>query len=234
MEMKKIRIDFYRYRIRKGRAEVLLQKVEGKDEYCIPYHYVQAKEGIAHVIKHDRLEDDGDLVILDITMNDCHLDMKGREWIPIKQILDISLARNESFHIWHNILRFFLRLCPREGESANIERAELMLEDVKIRNAKKKYLDWLQGLLDGGVKVLDAYVESQPKPELVRREMETLEHFRLYKPKVEPMSLLDGELQDNEEYSYYPVDEAVFGCVIKPMPRLDEPNWELYKGLAEE
>lgn len=232
--MKKIRIDYYRYRLKKGRADILLQKVDGKDEYCIPYRYVKANEEIAHTIKQARLEDDGDLVILDVTMNDCHLSRSGKEWVPIKQLLEYTLTRNESFHVWHNILRFFLSLCPREGESANIKRAEAMLEDVKIRNAKKQYLDWLQGLLKGGVMVLDAYVESQPKPELVLKEMETLEHFRLFKPQDEPTCLLDGELQNNDEYSYYPVDERVFGCIIKPMPWLNEPNWELYKGMAEE
>ena len=216
--MKKIRIDYYRYRLKKGRAEVLLQKVEGKDEYCIPYHYVQAKEGISHTIKQAHLEDDGDLVILDVTLNDCHLDMADKEWVPMKRLLDITLSRNESYHIWHNILRFFLSLCPREGESGNIDRAEAMLEDVRIRIAKKHYLDWLQRMLNGGVRVFDAIVVSQPKPELILREMETLEHFRLYKPKDEPMCLLDGELLDNDEYSFYPVDEEVFGCVIEPIP----------------
>lgn len=142
--MKKIRIDYYRYRLKKGRADVLLQKVEGKDEFCIPYHYVRAQEGIAQTFKNARLEDDGDLVILDVTLNDCYLDMADKEWVPMKRLLDITLFRNESYHIWHNILRFFLSLCPREGESGNVERAEAMLEDVRIRIAKKKYLDWLQ------------------------------------------------------------------------------------------
>lgn len=231
--MKKIRIDYYRFRLRKGRADVLLHKVDGKDEYCIPYHYVLAKEGIAHTIKHARLEDDGDLVILDVSLNDCQLDLAGREWVPMKRLLDITLSRNESYHVWHNILRFFLSLCPREGESGNIERAEAMLEDVRIRIAKKRYLDWLQGLLNGGVKVIDGVVVSQPKPELIRREMEMMEHFRLYKPKDEPMCLLDGELLDNDEYSFYPVDEEVFGCVIKPI-RLIGLDEDKNAGLSED
>ncbi len=35
--MKRIRIDFYSYRLKKGRADILLQKMEGTDEYGIPY-----------------------------------------------------------------------------------------------------------------------------------------------------------------------------------------------------
>lgn len=219
--MKKIRIDYYRFRLKKGRADVLLQKVKGQEEYCLPCHYVQENEYIVDKVKSDQLEDDGDLVILDVTVNDCHLSKSGKEWMPLHRLLDITLSRNEHFHVWYNILCCFLTRCPKDGDSGVIGRAEAMLEDVRIRMAKKKYLDSLQSMLDGErIIVMDAHV-TPPDPELIRRERETLEHFRLVK----------GEGYD--EYSYYPVDLEVFGCEIEPILPF-KPDWDAYVKLFEE
>ncbi len=218
INMKKIRIDYYRYRLKKGKADILLQNTEKKDEYCIPHHYVRKNEGIAHSIKHARLEDDGDLVILDVSLNDCKMSMTKREWVPMSRLLELNLTRNESFHIWHNILRYFLDLCPKEGESGNINRARKMLEDVRIRKARKEYIDWLERLLNWhDWLVLDGEVLSQPDPELVRREMETLEHFRILRPQDIIMCQLDNELMENDEYGFEPVSLSVFGCIIEPI-----------------
>ena len=108
--MKNIRIDYYRFRIRKGRADILLQKTAADGEFCIPYRYVDAKEKLAWIIKLNTIEDDsnGDLVIIDYTLNDCHLKKDSKEWLPLNSILGIKLQRNESFHVYHNILCFFL------------------------------------------------------------------------------------------------------------------------------
>lgn len=208
--MKKIRIDYYRFRLKKGRVDVLLQKVEGKEEFCIPHHYVKKDERIVHSILSARMEDDGDLVLVDVAINDCNLDMTGLEWVPIKNLLNLSLSRNESFHVWHNVLRFFLDLSPNEGESGNVKMAEEILENIRVLEARKKYLDWLQGLLDGEVMFLDGHMMSKPDPILVRREMETLEHFRVCRPHENAMSQRDGDLLDRDEYYFEPVDVAIF------------------------
>lgn len=225
--MKKIRIDYYRFKLRKGRAYVLLQKEFGKEAYCLPYHYVKKEESIVRAIQTIPMEDDGDLVLLDIAMNDRSLDMTGREWFPIKNLLDVSLSRNESFHVWHNILRFFLSRCPHEGESGNVRLAEKMLKEVRIRKAKKEYLDWLQRLLEGGVTALDAFVVSQPDPILVQKEMESMEHFQVYRPHDIPMCQLDGELLEEDGYSFLPPDLSVFGVETKPINFLLEEGEDL-------
>ena len=53
--MKKIRIDYYHYRLKKGRASILLQQMEGSDQYCIPHHYVKADE-IFTILMGDKVE----------------------------------------------------------------------------------------------------------------------------------------------------------------------------------
>ena len=198
--MKKIRIDYYHFRLKKGRADVLLQREAGREEYCIPYHYVKKEECIVRSIQKIPVEDDGDLVLLDIAMNDGSLDLTSRKWFPIKNLLDLAVSRNESFHVWHNILRLFLSLCPVEGESGILKRVREMLEEVRIREAKSKYRKWLQGLVQA----------QQADPVLVRREMETLEHFHVRRPNKNPLCQLDGELLDKDEYTFYPVDPDVF------------------------
>ena len=59
--MKKIRIDYYNYRLKKGRAQLLLQKVEGTQNYRIPCHYVWSGEHLDQRVSGHRMEDDGDL-----------------------------------------------------------------------------------------------------------------------------------------------------------------------------
>ena len=148
--MKNIRIDYYRYRLRKGRADILLQRTDTSGEFCIPYRYGGANEKIAWAIKHHSVEDDsyGDLVINDSTLNDCHLKKDSKEWIPLNSILGIKLQRNESFHVYHNILRFFLQLCTIEGELGLRHKAFEMLETVKVIIAKKDYVDELKKALE--------------------------------------------------------------------------------------
>ena len=150
--MKNIRIDYYRFRIRKGRADVLLQTTDTPGEYCIPYRYVDATQHIAWKIRNSHIEDDtnGDLVINDCTLNDCHLKKNDKEWLPLNSILDLELQRNESFHVFHNMLRFFLRLCPTEesGLSGLRRRASEILETVKVNIAKKEYVDMLKKALE--------------------------------------------------------------------------------------
>ena len=67
--------------------------------------------------------------------------------------------------------------------------------------------------LHHSVLVMDAYV-SPADSTLVRREIETLEHFRICKPD----NPLDEELIRGGRYSYEPVDYEVFGCKIEGIP----------------
>lgn len=56
--MKKIGIDYYNYRLKKGRAEILLEKEDGPDKYFIPFHYVKADEYLGRDSLFSHTEDD--------------------------------------------------------------------------------------------------------------------------------------------------------------------------------
>ena len=123
--------------------------------------------------------------------------------------------------MYYNILCFFLRRCSTEGESGIHRRVSEMLEDVKVKIAKKEYIDVLKEALGRECwVVLDAHM-TPPDPELIKREIETLEHFRLYKPPMPPMvpmNLTDGKLIENDRYSYEPIGREEFGAEISPCP----------------
>lgn len=212
--MKKIRIDYYRYRLTKGRAYILLTKGEGEKDYLLPSHYVRSNERITHLSFYN-VEDDGDLVVNITSLNDAELGKKAKEWVPIKQIREITLPRNESFHIYHNILRFFLRECPEEGELGIKRTVEDMLEELLIDMAKKEYVEDLQKVLDGRSGVPSDY--SAPDPEKIKEEIRTLAHFHLHKPNHIAMNQRDGELLDNETYTYDYIDWKVMGCESRPL-----------------
>ena len=237
--MKQIRVDYYRYRLRKGSADILLQLND--DGYCIPYRYVQAVEHIAWTIRHNYVEDDsnGDLVIIDHTLNDCHLKKNDKEWIPLGNIMDIDFPRNESYHIYHNILRIFMLLCPTDGELGLRRKVSDMMEVVKVNIAKKDYIDTLKRALERKEWVIPDAQMTPPDPELIKREIETLEHFRLYKPHEIPMNQVDGMLLVENRYSFEPIDWEVFGAEIKPFPmfpfgRNSNPLLDELENLEEE
>ena len=211
-DLKKIRIDYYNYRLKKGRAEILLDNEEDTDEYHIPYHYVRADEKLGVGSHVYRVEDDGDFVINQVSMNKCTGRKKDESWTPLDKLRELSIRKDEYFHICHNIYSFFLSLCPREGESGIWNSVSAMLESVKVDRAKKEYVESLADVLDGAsVRGLGLY-ETEPDPALVRKEMETLEHFRIRKPNSIPMSLSDGYLLDNELYGYECLDWEALGA----------------------
>jgi|BioPla2DNA2_1021312.scaffolds.fasta_scaffold38768_2 hypothetical protein len=210
--MKKIRIDYYNYRLKKGRAEILLEKEEGTDKYFIPFHYVRADEYLGKDSLFFRTEDDGDLVINQTSLNKCTRRKKDEGWTSLDKLRGLSIQKDEYFHVFHNIYTFFLSLCPREGESGIRNRVSAMLESVKIDRAKKEYVESLADVLDGAsVRGLGLY-ETEPDPALVRKEMETLEHFRIRKPNPIPMSMSDGYLLDNDLYGYECIDWEALGA----------------------
>ena len=222
--MKKIRIDYYHYRLKKGRADILLQKDDETGGYCIPFHYGKEDEHLflgSSRYKRYKYEDDGDLVLIDSSLNESRLKRNEKEWIPLDRISGLKLKRNEFLHVSHNILSLFLGLCPREVESRLYRKVEDMLETVKVDIAKKKYIEELRRVLKGERRIVipDASVK-QPDPELVRKEMETLEHFRLYKPHPVSMNQRDGDLKDSGLYSYEAIDWEELGAEITPLPFL--------------
>ena len=214
--MKKIRIDYYNYRLKKGRAEILLEKEEGNDVYFIPFHYVRADEDLGRGNLFYNYEDDGDLVINETSLNQCTWRKKDEGWTPLDMLRELSIRKDEYFHVCHNIYTFFLSLCPREGESGIRNRVFAMLESVKIDRAKKEYVESLADVLDGAsVRGIGLY-ETEPDPALVRKEMETLEHFRIRKPNPIPMSMADGYLLDNDLYGYECIDWEALGAKRNP------------------
>ena len=204
--MKKIRIDYYNYRLRKGQAAILLERVEETGKYRIPCHYVWADERLGRGLREYKIEDDGDLVLMKVMLNELHPYTAGKEWIPLNKVRELSICRDESLHVSHNIFRFMLNICPGEGESGLKRRVSDMLETLKVDKAKKAYIDELRCFLEGEGLHIPGSVAKQPDRELVRREMETLEHFRLHKPNPISMNLWDRELKDKDEYSYESVN----------------------------
>ena len=188
-------------------------------------------ERIAWIIKHNTVEDDsnGDLVIIDSTLNDCHLKEGNRDWISLSGIQDIELQRNEAYHVYHNILRLFIHLCPSEGESGLRRMASDMLETVKINIARKQYIDELKNALERRRWVIPDASMAPPDPELIKKEIETLEHFRLYNPNEIAMNQRDGTLLEKDKYSYEPIDWEEFGAEITPFPMFRrEPGSNLF------
>lgn len=222
--MKKIRIDYYNYRLKKGRAQLLLQKVEGTQNYRIPCHYVWSGEHLDQRVSGHRMEDDGDLVFMKVSLNEACSQTSAMDWIPLEKVRELSICRDESLHISQHIFRFFLEFCPVEGESGLRKRVTEMLETVKIDIAKKAYIDELRCFLEGDGRL--GHVAGQPNLELVQKEMETLEHFRLRKPHPIPMCQWDADLIERDEYGYEPIDwEALGGDFSVSIKIPDSFSW---------
>lgn len=218
--MKKIRIDYYHYRLRKGRASILLALNPDTGEYALPSEYVRKESRIQDLARSCRIEDDGDLVLIAGTLNESHLNRKGKEWISLDKLTDIDIKGNGSLQISHRIFRYFLPLCPREGESGAVRRVSEMLESVTVDIAKKGYADMLRRALDGKLPEFIGASVSLPNTAAVKRELETMAHFRFVKPHRIPMNRRDGYLLDDDLDSYdsYVVDWDALGFVITPQP----------------
>jgi len=181
-DLKKIRIDYYWYRFRKGRAEVLLELVKETGVYRVPFRYVTTEEKIIWRLSSENVEHDGDLVVIEHEIKPWKMNVGDKEWISLDRIRELHLLRNETSHITCNIYRFFLYLFPCEKEPVLRRCVESWLDVVMTKEARKQYMAELQDILDGNLPVLlDAFFAKNPDPELVRKEMETLEHFRICK-----------------------------------------------------
>lgn len=190
--MKKIRVDYYHYRLHKGRMDILLQPVDDPlGAYCIPFHYVKKEDGIDDWYERGHVYDDGDFVFCVPKLNEIPIDDKGQEWITLDKARTLTILRNESLYISKCIFTFFLHLCPREGESGNKRKAADALEEIKIERAKKKYVAWLENIRT-----------TSPHPELIQEEIRTLKHFCVHRPSFPPLNLRDGMLDERDEYDF--------------------------------
>lgn len=232
--LKKIRIDYYYYRLKKGRAEILLEKEDGADVYFIPFHYVRADETLEKNLIFSS-EDDGDEVINQVSLNEFTRRKKDKGWTSLDKLKELPIRRDENLRVRHKIFKFFIDLCPREGESGTLNRVLDMYESLKVEIAKRAYVAELRSALEGERQiVLDANVK-QPDPELVRKEIETLEHFRIRKPRDIPMTLFDGFLRSHDLYTYEPIDWKALGMEISPIPRASNPSFDdILDDLLEE
>lgn len=218
--MKNIRIDYYRYRIKKGRADILLQ-INGGDSYCIPFRYVEADEQIARIIKNSDIEDDsnGDLVINDYTLNDCHLTKEDKDWVQLNKVMELSLPRNEFNRKYKHIFSFFMDLCPVEEQGIRSNVLDLV-DVLEVDTLKKQYVSELKHALEKKRWVILDATMTPPDPELIKKEIETLEHFRVLRPNEETVIERDGILMmelASDRYSYVPIDWETFGAEIKPV-----------------
>ena len=214
--MKKIRIDYYHFRLKKGRAEILLEKEEDTDVYFIPFHYVRADEHLGNSSLCCKTEDDGDLVLIQPSLNEHTRRRKDEHWTPLDKLRELSIRRDEYFHVCHNIYTQFLSLCPHEGESGIINKVSAMLESVKIDRAKKEYIETLGHFIDGeNLDSLRSY-DKLPDQDLVRKEMATLAHFRLRTPNRIPKCQLDGYLLSNNLYTFERIDWEELGAQKTP------------------
>jgi len=214
--VKKIRIDYYHYRIRKGHADILLQKLDDKDFYTIPYHYVSRDERLnLYDLRKDVMEDDGDLVFLDCRLGDSHLKRDDKKWFPLNELSDIPLIQGRENHIIQYGLSVFLDICPSQETSIH-SQVERILDDILTKDAKRKYVERLISVLAGeDIVMLDAWV-SPPDPDLLKAEIETMAHFQLWKPEKDSSYRLMC-------YSYEPIHWETFGssihyynCITKP------------------
>lgn len=220
MDYKKIRIDYYNYRFRKGRGEILLQTVDGSKLFCIPYHYISSKEHFPWGKDGYRSEDDGDLVLIKELVNVSHA-KSDRIWVPVDKISELSIIRNEDLHVSHNIVSFFLSHCPEVGYYGVRRRALDLLETIKIDIAKKEYVKMLRRVLENNCSIMyDFCYMTKPDPELIRKEIETLEHFRLYKPHPDrpSMNQREYELDRRDLYSFDFIGWEAFGAKKLPSP----------------
>lgn len=180
-EFKKIRIDYFHYRIRKGRVDILLQQTESPKKYAIPYHHVTKDESV-HMSEF--LEDDGDFVILDAKLNESHLSRAGRCWVPLSGIQEIPFLCDNKADVVRRCLAVFLDLCPSE-ETFLHSTIENMLDELLIYEAKEEYRSELAKMLDrkiATVITIDAYTSS-PNRDLMEEEIRTLKNFVLVKPE---------------------------------------------------
>ena len=215
--MKKIRIEYYRYRIRKGRVDVLLQKIEGGDTFCIPCRYAEEGDRVDGLIRNGEIDDDGDLVI---RLVDAHMSSRNLVWTPLGELTERSLARNDRLESYKTIFRLFL-LSRNQDSGGNKEALDPSLlskiegwyDSILRERAKLRYVDCLKETLKGtGPIVLDACV-IPPTKDTIEREIDTLEHFNPEREK--------------DDY-YLNIDWKALGWRFEPV---SFPRGIQYKGL---
>lgn len=171
--MKKIRIEYYRYRVRKGRADVLLQKVEESESFCVPFRYAMEEDRIERLLKNGEIDDDGDLVIRFLSD---HKNFRSCVWIPLGDLQNTRLERNDQLDAYKTIIRLFLSSPDIKPEFKS--KVEEWYDAVLLERAKRRYIEILKDAYEGhGIIVTDAYA-IPPSKEVFEKELETLQHFK--------------------------------------------------------
>ena len=205
--MKKIRFDYYEYRIRKGQASILLEPVAGEPEaYRIPFRYVKKEERIGPGISSTRCRvgDDGDLILFQVSFRETHRGpVRGKEWVPLDRIRELKLIAPDPLAVRVNIFTFILKSFPKEGDSGLQHRLDEMLEVAKTDFFRQCYARELQSALDSEWSNVSL---SPPDPALVQEELRTLAHFRRHRPKEGLAMKMDDVLD-----GYKPVDWVALG-----------------------
>ncbi len=205
--MKRIRLDYYEYKIRKGQASILLEPVAGEPEaYRIPSRYVKREERIGPSISSMsyRVGDDGDLILYEIVFREKNMrPVRGKEWVSLDRIRELKLIATDPLAVRVNIFTFILKSFPKEGDSGLQHRLIEMLEVAKTDFFRHCYACELQSALEG--KWSNPSL-SQPDLALVQEELRTLAHFRRHRPTEGPAmkmaDVLDG---------YEPIDWIALG-----------------------
>ena len=205
--MKRIRLDYYRYRIRKGQASILLEPVADEpEEYRIPSRYVKKEERIGPGISStsSRIGDDGDLILFQIDFRETHKGpVRGKEWVALDRILELKLIAADPLAVRVNIFTFILDTFPKEGDSGLQRRLYEMMEVAKTDFFRQCYACELQRAIDGDWS--DASL-CPPDPALVQEELRTLAHFRRHRP-AEGLAMKMADVLDG----YEPIDWVALG-----------------------
>ena len=205
--MKRIRFDFYEYRIRKGQASILLEPLADEPEaYRIPSRYVKKEERIGPSISSTRYRvgDDGDLILFQIDCRETHRGpVRGKEWVSLDRIQELKLIATAPLAVRVNIFTFILDTFPREGDSGLQRRLNEMLEVAKTDFFRQCYARKLQRVLDGEWSEASL---SPPAPALIQEELRTLAHFRRHRPKEGLAMKMDDVLD-----GYEPIDWIALG-----------------------
>lgn len=212
-DLKKIRIDYFHYRVRKGTAYVLLNKAAESEVYSVPSRYVTKDERVCTDYFE---EDDGDLVILNCKVNESHLGKKNKCWTPLLDVVNLSFPQERSNKDIKNCLSLFLGLCPRE-ERILLNKVGTALDEFLTDEAKAAYRNELQGKTGGQAdRIMTDTFWTSPDPALVEEEIRTLKHFRLKK-------LDRGRGYGQMEYCYEPIDWGALGAKRESLMNLIMP-----------
>lgn len=188
--MKRIRLDSYDYRVRKGRAYILLSPVEGTTgTYRIPSSFARKEDridiGSCHLVA-----DNGDLLLYHVQLREAHTGpVRDREWVPLDRIRELQFDAGNPAELRFRIFDLFLDIFRAEKDARLYQAIAGLREAAWPDVLRENYANELQNALDGRWSYPNL---TPPDPERVREELRTLAHFRRHLPKEDnPMRQFD-------------------------------------------